>query len=78
MKKIKIEPKEFWDDLKWGRKHYGELVRKYPDKWIAIVNKKVVAVGESIKKIEAEAMQKTGKEKNKIPVMFVECGAHVY
>ena len=50
MKKIKIEPKEFWDDLKWGRKHYGELVRKYPDKWIAIVNKKVVAVGESIKK----------------------------
>ena len=73
---IEIEPKEFWDDMKWGRVHYSELVRKYPDKWIAIVDKKVISSGESIKKIRKEAMEKTGRKH--IPVIFVEFGAHVY
>jgi hypothetical protein len=27
---IEIEPKEFWDDMKWDGGHYSELVRKYP------------------------------------------------
>lgn len=75
---VEIEPKDFWDDLKWGREKYPELVRKYPDKWVAIVDKKIVAVGESIKKIEDEAEKKTGKPKEVIPVIFIECGSHVY
>jgi len=75
---VEIEPKEFWDDLKWGREHYSELVREYSDKWVAIVDGKVVSAGESIKRVEAEAEKNTGRPKDKIPVMFVECGAHVY
>ena len=73
---VEIEPKEFWDDLKWGRKHYHELVVKYTDKWVAIVNKKVVASGESIKRIRQEAIKKTGKKH--IPIIFVEDASHVY
>lgn len=73
---VEIEPKEFWDDLKWGRKHYHELMAKYNDKWVAIVNKKVVASGESIKRIRQEAIKKTGKKH--IPIIFVEDAFHVY
>jgi len=72
MRKIKLEPKEFWDDMKWGEKHYSELVKKYPDKWVAIVNKKVVADGKSIKNTEIEAERKTSRKKELIPVIFVE------
>ncbi|ODS41559.1 MAG: hypothetical protein A7315_01435 [Candidatus Altiarchaeales archaeon WOR_SM1_79] len=76
MNKVEPEPKEFWDDMKWGRTHYSELIKKYPDKWVAIINKKVVAVGESINDIKEEAKNKTGKMH--IPVMFIECGDHIY
>lgn len=76
MDKVKAEPKEFWDDMKWGRNHYSELIKKYPDKWVAIMNEKVVAVGESTRDIKEEAKKKTGKIH--IPVMFIECGDHIY
>ena len=29
--------KEFWDDLLWSEEHYSELMEKFPDKWVAIV-----------------------------------------
>ncbi len=73
---MEIEPKEFWEDMCWGREHYSDFVEKYPDKWIAIVNKSVVAVGEGIKEIRRIAKKKTGKEH--IVTLFVECGDHVY
>lgn len=71
-----IEPEDFWDDMKWAREHYAELVRKYPEKWVAIVNKVVVSVGDSIKSVKREAQEKTSKKY--IPIVFVESGSHVY
>ncbi|ODS35116.1 hypothetical protein BEH94_09345 [Candidatus Altiarchaeales archaeon WOR_SM1_SCG] len=78
MQKIKPEPKEFLDDMEWGWEHYSEFIEKYPDKWIAIVNKRVAAVGESINEVEDGAEKKTKRKKEKIPVMFIECGGHIY
>ncbi|MCK4613254.1 MAG: hypothetical protein KAU14_00500 [Thermoplasmata archaeon] len=75
-KTIEIEPKEFWDDMRWGRKHYQELIEKYPDKWVAIVGKTVIAVGDGIKQVRRVALQKT--EREHIVTLFVECGDHVY
>lgn len=72
MEKIKIEPKEFWDDKNWGEKNYPKLQDKYPNKWIAIVNKRVVASGKSLKNTELEAERKTGVPRNRIPLLFVE------
>src|SRR3989338_4272449 len=60
--------KEFWDDQQWGFQHHQELIRKYKDQWIAIVNKQVVSAGVDLGKVETEAKQKTGKEE--IPVFF--------
>ena len=76
MEKIEDEPQEYLDDLKWARAHYSELVDKYPDKWVAIVEAKIVAVGDSINGIREEAKRTTGRIR--VPVMFVECGSHVY
>jgi hypothetical protein len=42
------------DDL-WIVEHFSELVTKYAGKHIAVVNQKLVAVGESGPEVEAEA-----------------------
>lgn len=68
--------KEFWEDQKWGFEHHSELLSKYRDMWIAIADKKVVSSGKNLGKVEKSAKQKTGKKQ--IPVMFVECGSHIY
>ena len=65
-----------WIDQEWGFKHHTELLKRYRDKWIAIVNKKVVASGSDLAKVEKLAQKKT--KKKYIPVMFVESGSHIY
>ncbi len=59
MGKIETEPMTFWDDMNWASGHYAELVRKYPGKWVAIVDRIVVAVGDSIKSVRKEALLKS-------------------
>jgi len=76
MEKEDTIPKRFWEDMKWGRKNYPKLTKKYADKWIAIFNKKVVAADDDLGRVEDEARSKIMEEH--IPFMFVECGAHIY
>lgn len=70
------EHKEYWEDSKWAREHFAEIVKEYPDQWVAIVNKKVIAAGETIAEIEKIAMEKTGREE--FPIYFAERGVRVY
>jgi len=67
---------QFWDDQKWGFKNHSDLLKKYKDLWVAIVNKKVVSAGKNLAKVEEEAKRKC--KRKEVPVMFVECGAHMY
>lgn len=67
--------KEFWDDLKWGEKHHTEFLKKYRDKWVAIKNKKIVASGNNLAKVEEEAKERTGEKW--VPVTFVEGGERI-
>lgn len=75
--KLKVEP-EFWDDQEWGFQHYGELVDKYSDQWVAIVGKRVVSHGPDLSKVEEEASKKTGKAEDQIPLMYVEAGNQIF
>ncbi len=75
---MEIESKEFLDDMKWGEENYSDLMRRFPEKWVAIVDKKIVGVGRSISEAEKEAHKKTGIEIKKIPVIFIEKGANIY
>ena len=56
---MKKTPKEFWEDMRWGQAHKSELMEKYKGEWVAIVNKKVVASGNNLGKVEEEAMKIT-------------------
>ena len=75
MEKLQI-PKRFWEDRKWASERMSELVAKYPDKWIAVFNKKVIAANRELGKAEDEAREKTHEKY--IPLIFVGSGAHVY
>ncbi|HLC89302.1 MAG TPA: DUF5678 domain-containing protein [Candidatus Nanoarchaeia archaeon] len=68
--------KEFWDDLQWGEQHHTEFLKKYKDQWVAIHNKSVIASGNNLAGVGRQARSKTGKQK--IPLIYVECGEHIY
>jgi len=44
--------------MKMIREQYIELQKRYPDKWVAISENKVIASGDSFGKVKAEAKQK--------------------
>ena len=69
-------PKEFWKDEDWAYDNYDELVRMYPDQWIAVVNKKVVAAGKNASEVVDLAERKT--ERKEFPVIFMEKTVRVY
>ncbi len=68
--------KEYWEDLRWGERNHTEFLKTYKDQWVAVLNKKVVAAGVNLKCVEEEAQRKTGKAE--IPVLYVDCGEHIY
>ena len=71
-----VEPKQYWEDMKWAEKHYTELQKEYKDKWVAIVGRKIVSYGENLEEVENEAKRITGQKY--VPVIFVESGAAIY
>lgn len=74
----KVSPvsERFWEDHLWANKNFAEIVRQYPDQWVAIFNKKVVAAGKTITDVEEVAYKKTGVKE--FPVLLAERGLHVY
>ena len=70
--------KRYWDDMKWAREHYSELLAQYPNQWVAIYNQRVVAHGKSGTVVEQEAEQVTGQPESEIPVCYVDSGDTIY
>ena len=52
-----IIPAEYWEDRDWAWEHYAELVKQYPDQWVAVCHKKVVAHSESIEDVEKQVKE---------------------
>ncbi len=76
MEKVSKLPERFWDDDSWIEAHYGELQKEYSGQWVAVADKRVVASGKNLAKVEEEAKMRTGLKH--IPVSFVESGSVVY
>ena len=70
-------PKNYWQDEQWAFDHYPELVKRYGDRWVAVVNRRVIAASKSSVKAEKQAQAKTGRQLP-IAVVYVETGRHVY
>lgn len=45
----------------WFQEHYEELRKKYPGKTIAIVNNKIVGIGDTLTEADMEAQKVTKK-----------------
>ena len=71
-----LPPKEYWDDVRWSEEHYAELVARYPNQWVAIVNGEVISAGNDLGRVVDEARAQTGRKE--FPRIFVERGTHVY
>ncbi len=69
-------PEEYWEDSDWADEHIDEITETYPNLWVAVVNKQVVASGKVIAEIRKEAQEKTGR--TNFPIIFAEKGIHVY
>ena len=69
-------PKEYWEDSEWADENFSNIVKEYPNLWVALVGKKVVAAGKVIAEVEKMAEEKTGRKS--FPVLFAERGIHVY
>ena len=70
-------PKHYWQDQRWALDHYPELIKRYQDHWVAVVNRWVVAASKSSVKAQEQARAKTGRQLP-IAVVFVETVRHVY
>ena len=72
---IPATPKSYWEDTKWANENFTDIVRQYPNLWVAIVDKKVVAAGKVISEVRKIAQQKTNQKS--FPVIFAEKGIKV-
>jgi hypothetical protein len=69
-------PDEYWEDSKWARDNFSEIVKQYPDQWVAIVDKKAVAAGRTIEEVEKAGKEKTGRDE--FPIYLAQKGLRVY
>ena len=53
-----IFPKRYTDDTRWLLENYTELVQKYPDMWIAIMDKEVVIASKDLGEVYRVGRQK--------------------
>lgn len=70
-----VTPK-FWRECKWIDDHYEELVKKYANRWIGVVNQKVAAASSNLAEVEKEILNQT--KRKDIPIIYIEDGSHVY
>lgn len=70
--KMEKTPLSFREDQEWALENYQQFMKEYPDQWIAICDKKVVAAGKDLAMVEEAAKKATGVNSEKIPVLYVE------
>lgn len=70
-------PERFSDDLKWAYKHFPKWKNKYGNRWIAVLNHRVIASGDSGKDV-IEQLGRKDIDTKSVSIVFVEKGAYVY
>jgi len=70
MKKIKPAPKQYMEDSRWANENFTEIVKQYPDLYVGIYKKKVIASGKTIAEVEEEGFKKTGIDE--FPIRLAE------
>lgn len=79
MKRNGKRARTHWQDERdwaYSRAVYPRLVRRYPNRWIAVAHHRVIAAGTSVTRVLAQARHQV--DWPEIPLVFVEQGIHVY
>ena len=67
---------EYWEDSEWAYEHMNEISEKYPNQWVVICGKKLVAASISGSEAEQIAREKVGDQE--FVILFAEKGIRVY
>jgi hypothetical protein len=67
---------EYWEDSEWAHEHTNEISEKYPNQWVVIFDKKVIAASRSGAEAEHIATEKVGDQE--FVILFAEKGIRVY
>lgn len=69
--------KGYYDDIQWAYKRFPQWKNKYGNRWIAVLNHRIVAFGDSGKEV-IDTLIKKDIDAKSTSIMFVEKGAYVY
>jgi hypothetical protein len=69
-KKMTPEEVEFVRDMKWAVQD-PEVTAKYPDEYVAVWRRKIIAHGEDREAVLAEAQRITGLPRHEIPITVI-------
>lgn len=78
MQEVDPTPQAHWDNTEWAREHATELYEQYEGKWIAIADRRVVAIGNHPISVRQLAARKTGHTMAEVYVKFCESAAAIY
>lgn len=68
---IAQELRGFEENMNWLNKHYEKLKKQYPDKYVAVFDKKVVDHDSDLSTLVRRLETNYAKESNKIAVKYV-------
>jgi hypothetical protein len=69
-------PKEYREDSEWAYEHMNEISEKYPNQWVIIFDKGVIAASINGSEAEQIAREKVGDQE--FVILFAEKGIRVY
>ena len=76
MEAIKPIPKQYHEDAEWAYANIEEITKQYPDLYVGIFNKEVIAAAKTIAEVQEIALKKVNQKE--IPIIFAEETIHVY
>ncbi len=68
-------PREYWEDSKWVNEHAAEISQQYPNQWVAVVDKAVIAAGRDGAEVEKTATEQAGQKD--FVIFYAEKGIQV-
>ena len=67
---------QYWQDRRWIRDHYSQLMREHPNEWVAVHCGIVLSAGEDLGEVEDAA--RAGSADQDIVYQFIEDGSLIF
>ena len=74
--RTRLFPQPLQRDYDWALAHHAQLVKRFPDQWVAFAQRRVLAGGPNLRRVLDQAHRQL--DWPHIPHLFVEAGIHVY